>query len=381
MTTYDGYILTRECLESTGRHRLHYIGIGKEGPFEIVITNNRPLFFIFRSSVLPQDFFCLDRRPVDLAAFDGNPVDAVYFRTQIDLFRARDRLRAQGTPTFETDVRPEERFLMERFIHGGIEFEGEFNSVNGVRQFVDPRMCSKACQPEFSILSLDIETGQKGQLYSVACHFKGRFSQQPYPDDSGNGDTDIGVVLLFDTIHAAGKDSQDPKDQQHADKEGYPEGDLLPGFEYEQLPGNGSLYRFSTEKELLTAFLSVMDALDPDVIIGWHVIGFDLMFLEKKYRACGLPFAISRSRRPPRIFEVRKGVFRADIAGRIVIDGPPALRAAFYSFDNYRLETVAMALLGEGKDIHEDTDKVAEIERRFREDKIGLAHYNLMDCK
>ena len=381
MTTYDGYILTRECLESTGRHCLHYIGIGKEGPFEIVITNNRPLFFIPRSSVLTRGLSCRERRPVDLTAFDGSPVDAVYFRTQKDLYRARDRLRAQNTPTFEADVRPEERFLMERFIHGGIEVEGEFRQVDGIRQFVDPRMRSKASQPEFSILSLDIETGQKGQLYSIACHFKGRFSQQPYPDDAGNGDINIGVVLLFDTTHGAGKSSQDPKDQQHTDKEGHSEEELLPGFEHEQLPDKGSLYRFSTEKELLTAFLSVMDALDPDVIIGWHVIGFDLMFLEKKYRACSLPFTIGRSRRLPRIFEVRKGVFRADIHGRIVIDGPPALRAAFYSFDNYRLETVAMALLGEGKDIHEDTDKVAEIERRFREDKKGLAHYNLMDCR
>ena len=131
MVTDQGYILTRECLEERGRHRLHFTGIGRDGPFEIVITNNRPLFFIPRSTMSSQGRFCLERRPVNLTSFDGSPVDAVYFRTQNDPFRARDRLRAQGTPTFEADVRPEERFLMERFIHGGVEIEGEFNRVDG----------------------------------------------------------------------------------------------------------------------------------------------------------------------------------------------------------------------------------------------------------
>ena len=59
MATYEGYILTRECLEEGGKHRLHFTGIGWDGPFEIVITNNRPLFFIPRSSVLPQGLSAL----------------------------------------------------------------------------------------------------------------------------------------------------------------------------------------------------------------------------------------------------------------------------------------------------------------------------------
>jgi len=369
---HAGYILTRECLEDGGQHRLHFIGVGADGPFEIVITNNRPLFFIPRSTVLPKGFFHMKRRPVDLAAFDGSPVDAVYFRTQNDLFRARDRLRDQGTPCFEADVRPEERFLMERFIHGSIEIQGDANPGKGVRQFVDPRLCKKAFQPEFSVLSLDIETGQKGELYSIACHFQGRLSRQQH--ENGN-EENIGVVLLLDTHYrpaeglcAAVSDSLSEKN-------------LLLGMEHESLPDKGLLYRFKTEKELLAAFLSVMGFLDPDVIIGWHVIGFDVMFLEKKFQACNLPFAISRTRRLPKISEVRKGVFRADISGRIVIDGPPALRAAFYSFENFRLETVASEVLGQGKDIAEDTDKVAEIERRYQEDKAGLARYNLLDCR
>jgi len=373
MTMHEGYILSRECLEQGGKHRLHFTGIGRDGPFEIVITNDRPLFFISRSAVLPRGLLHIKRRPVDLTAFDDSLVDAVYFRTQNELFRARDRLREQGTPCFEADVRPEERFLMERFIHGGIAFQGDANREDGLRQFVDPHMRSKAFQPEFSVLSLDIETGQKGELYSIACLFQGCVSGRPYAKERDI--EDIGVVLLLDADHGLAE-GRSPKVSETPSSH-----DLLPGRVHEPLPDQGILFRFRTEQGLLAAFLSVMDFLDPDIIIGWHVIGFDLMFLEKKYKACNLPFAISRTGRPPKILEVRKGVFRADISGRIVIDGPPALRAAFYSFENFRLETVASEVLGQGKDIADNADKVAEIERRYQADKASLAYYNLLDCR
>ena len=51
-------------------------------------------------------------------------------------------------------------------------------------------------------------------------------------------------------------------------------------------------------------------------------------------------------------------------------------------FENFKLDTVAHELLGQGKDIGSENshDKVGEIERRFREDKNALALYNLLDC-
>ena len=52
-----------------------------------------------------------------------------------------------------------------------------------------------------------------------------------------------------------------------------------------------------------------------------------------------------------------------------------------YVFKNNRLETVAVELLGEGKLIHEEDDKLAEIERQFLEEKENLAKYNLQDVE
>ncbi|MBI9091260.1 MAG: DNA polymerase II [Desulfobacterium sp.] len=230
----------------------------------------------------------------------------------------------------------------------------------------------------FSVLSLDIETGKAGELYSIACHFKG----SPGPGGTVHHPEQMdGVVLMLDGN--AAKTARPLTSPKSTDASGGKKGihDVLPGYSFELLSQGEYLYRMPTEKALLKGFLHIMDILDPDIIIGWHVIGFDLLFLEKKYRECRIPFSIGRDHGSPRIQEVRKGLFRADICGRIVIDGPPALRAAFYSFDNFRLETVASAVLGRGKDIGGEKDKVAEIERRFREDKKGLARYNLLDCK
>ena len=124
MGFYRGYILTRENFETGGNHRLSYTGICDQGPFEIIIAKNRPLFFIERNTLLPDLFFGFERRQVNLSSFNGKPVDALYFKTQNILYKARKILQEKGIKTFEADVRPEERFLMERFIQGGIEFQG-----------------------------------------------------------------------------------------------------------------------------------------------------------------------------------------------------------------------------------------------------------------
>jgi len=381
MELYRGYILTRDYIETRGSHCLSYSGISDKGPFEIIITGNQPLFFIERDTLLPNLFPNFERRQIDLTSFDGKPVDALYFKTQNLLYKARKILRENGIKTFEADLRPEERFLMERFIQGGIEFQGSCRFRGKIARFIDPKICKAEVRPCFSILSLDIETGQRGELYSIAVHFTGPACpgivpgnppEKPLPGKNFK----MGVVLMKDDRASDKSAAQDVSHEFSRTDDGQ----FLPGYDHEIMPNGGKLFRMPHEKDLLLAFLDIMKILDPDIIIGWHVIGFDLVFLEKKYQAQRLKFSLGRDNGPPKIKEINKGRFTAHINGRIVIDGPPALRNAFYSFENFRLETVATQLLGTGKDIGEKEDKVAEIERRFQEDKKGLALYNLMDC-
>ncbi|BCS95687.1 DNA polymerase [Desulfoluna limicola] len=363
MDMLKGYILTRERMDAGDSHCLRYAGISDRGPFEVTVTDHRPLFFIRRDAVLPRTSFHCERRAVELTDFLGHPVDALYFKTQSLFFEARKVYEELTIQTFEADVYPEERYLMERFIHGSVDIYGQPRLRDGVLHFVDPEIRKTEYTPRLSVLSLDIETGQRGELYSIACHVTG-------PDRGDGKKSNVGLVLMHD---AGASTVKEPRGARA-------ESGLFPGKLCEALPDGGFLYRVETEKQLLQGFLTALRTFDPDILIGWHVIGFDLLFLEKKCNALGVPFLLGRDRRTARIREVRKGVYRVDASGRIVIDGPPALRGAFYSFDNFRLETVAAELLGTGKDIGEGVDKVAEIERRFREDKVALARYNLLDC-
>lgn len=365
MTECRGYILTREQVENRGRFLLRYTGIGDQGPFDITITRDRPLFFILRNEKLPAHIRFHERRQVELTAFDGTPVDALYFKTQVMLYRARRALQDLGVRTFEADIRPEDRFLMERFIQGAVAVKGPSRFARGLIRFTDPAISPADFQPRFSVLSLDIETGQNGALYSIACHFQGREN----PGDT-NSPEPLGVVLMLDASAPEPGPAVLPTSADLGRS----------GVDATPITDTGWMIRLPSERDLIRWFLELIRVLDPDILIGWHVIGFDLMFLEKKCQALGIPFLLGRNRQKPGIREIRKGAFVMEVSGRIVIDGPPSLRGAFYSFENFRLETVASELLGRGKDIGDDGDKVAEIERRFRQDKLGLARYNLLDC-
>ncbi|MCP5080258.1 MAG: DNA polymerase II, partial [Alphaproteobacteria bacterium] len=118
------------------------------------------------------------------------------------------------------------------------------------------------------------------------------------------------------------------------------------------------------------------------LIIGWSIVNFDLNFLDRKCRALGIPFAMGRGGEGAAILQPgNPGQPRmARLPGRAVLDGIDLLKAGFWAFESFSLENVASKLLGEGKLITPEQDKVAEINRQFREDKPLLADYNMRDC-
>jgi len=339
MSQENGFILTAGCFDSYGKCELNYYGRGKSGPFKLIFTQHTPLFFINRST--PTKYTTgLDRRAVELKNFSGNPVDALYFQSLNSYFETRRMLQDADILMFESDIRAEDRFIMERFINGGLLIEGKPVNDGQLKVFTNPRIKPTEFRPELTQLSLDIETGTDDTIYSIAFRLIGSVKEEKLVLMRG---------VASERMNAAAKDRS---------------------FTIEYLPD---------EKSLFQRFTGYINDKDPDLIIGWHVIGFDLSFIKKRAEVLGLSLKIGRGHRQLRINEKRNGMYSADIEGRLVIDGPQTLRTAFYKFENYRLETVAQELLGRGKDITPDRDKVAEIERRFADDKEALARYNLED--
>ncbi|MFO7524867.1 MAG: DNA polymerase II [Ignavibacteriaceae bacterium] len=333
--TTNIFLLTGDWFDYQGRNTLRFFGTSEEfGTTEIIINNNKPVFFVERSAMLTGLKQTFLRKKVEMKTFSGSPVDALYFNTMKDYRQSVDDLQEIGITTYESDVDPIRRFLMERFINAQMRVTGETKVKNGITTFTNPKTESCEINPSFVVASIDIETSGNGSdLYSIAVHITGRKGEHKR------------IFMI----------GESPKK--------YPE----------------ELSFHTDEKNLLYSFFEWFNIIDPDIIIGWHVIGFDLLFLDNKCKELNINFEIGRNggrvsirRREPR------GYF-ASLPGRVIIDGPTALRTSFFNFEDFKLETVAQELLGVGKIITSDDNKVEEIERLFIEDKVSLAEYNIQD--
>ena len=335
MNSHEIFILTSEWRDQKGRNVILLFGVSNEiGPVEIIIDRVKTVFFVNRNVQLPDMNIQYERKEVQLKSFDGNDVDALYFFTNYDLKQAAELLHKNDVTTYESDIDPVKRYLMERGINAQIRVSGEAIEKNNLTLFHNPKVEPCQVNPRFKVLSLDIETGSKpSQLYSIAVHL--------------TSDTqELKKVFLV-----SGNNNN------------------LPEF----------VDTYSNEKDLLSGFIIWFKEIDPDLIIGWHVIGFDLMFLEAKTNEYGINFTLGRDDSTIVLRSRKAGSYFAYVPGRIVIDGPTTLRTSFYTFEDYRLETVAQELLGKGKLITSE-DKVTEIDRLFQEDKAKLCEYNLNDA-
>lgn len=333
-TTAKIFLLTGDWFDYKGKNIIRLIGTSDElGTAEVIVTNNKPVFFIERNTILNPLTKNFLRKETKLKNFNKVDVDALYFNTQQALQKYDSELSEQNIKTFESDVDPLRRYLMEKFIFAQIEVEGEAQKKNNITRFSNPQIKPANVNPDFVVASLDIETGIN-QLYSIAVHITRRKDE-------------IKKVFML-------------------------------GEPAKKSPDYIS-YHIS-ERELLNNFIKWFNEIDPDIIIGWHVIGFDLLFLENKCNELNIPFNIARSNGKVIIRARKPSGFFASITGRIIIDGPTSLRASFFNFEDFKLETVAQELLGTGKTINPEKKKVDEIDRLFSEDKISLAEYNLNDA-
>lgn len=337
LNTAHVFILTGEWMDRKGNNILRFIGKSEElGPVEINITNNNPVFFIKRDTVLTNSSVRYTRKEIKLKNFNHKYVDALYFNTQNDLKRMAEELHQNKIKMYESDIGPARRYLMERFINAQMKVTGKIKRQNNLSIFINPEIEPCDVTPNFVVASLDIETGENNtRLYSIAVQVTGR---------------NISIKKVF-----------------------------LVNKEDNELPDY--ILSYPDEKTLLTQFLRWFNETDPDIIIGWHVIGFDLMFLEAKCLEHHISFDIARGEGRVSLRTRKPRGYFASITGRVVIDGPPALRSSFFTFEDYRLETVAQELLAEGKIITQDKNKVSEIERLYKEDKKQLAEYNLKDTE
>ena len=151
----------------------------------------------------------------------------------------------------------------------------------------------------------------------------------------------------------------------------------------EKLPGHEDalLAYHADEASLLSAFAADLASSDPDVITGWNVLDFDIPRLAERFATFRLPFAIGRSLENARFFPGEGHRSAAVIVpGRQVGDGLRAVRASPARYEDYTLQTVANAVLGEGNAVAESGEaKIAALDLVHAENPAAFGTYCLED--
>lgn len=365
--SHRGFILHPTYRMEGGRPVVHLFGRLEDGR-SFLVRDHRPVPYFFvrqADAATARERGAARQSPAVLRTMRGDPVVLVEVGAPDQTPPLRDALQRAGVPVFEADVRFAMRYLIDRGIKGALLIVGEGRwpgtapaAVPGERPaaadivFDDPEVRPDVFSPGpglLKVLSIDLETDPRGEeIYSAAL--------------AGSGLEEVLLALPQETVARA-------------------------------LGGRGPAGRVvacGDERGLLRALFARMRGIDFDILTGWNVIDFDLDVLVARSRALGVPFEVGRAPGAVRVIRERTfwGRSRANIPGRVVLDGIDLMRSSFVKLEDYRLDTAARAVLGEGKvDLGAGHAAAAgrgraqAIDRTFHEDLPLFVEYNLADAR
>ncbi|MBK5438790.1 DNA polymerase II [Pseudomonas sp. TH32] len=337
MDLQQGFVLTRHWRDTPAGTEVSFWLATDQGPRFVRLPVQTSVMFIPQAHRKPAELQLKGERGIEwrdlaLCDFHHRPVLGLYTKQHRQLMDLEKRLRKAGIDVYEGDVRPPERYMMERFITAPVWFGGTPGEGG---MLVEAQMKpAPDYRPPLKLVSLDIETTAQGDLYSIA--LEGCGERQVYMLGPPNKTDAVDFKLDY----------------------------------------------CDTRAELLERLNLWLATHDPDAIIGWNLVQFDLRVLHEHAQRLNVPLLLGRGGDAMgwREHGSRNHYFAA-AAGRLIIDGIEALRSATWSFESFSLENVAQALLGEGKSISTPYQRMDEINRMFAEDKPALARYNLKDCE
>ncbi|MBJ7549409.1 DNA polymerase II [Marinomonas ostreistagni] len=327
--TQQGYIVSRHSSDENGRLSIHYYVKTDKATVKVTIANPETLFFTNAPvEAIATDVHGVDCEPSQLKTFSHDEVTVVRCQSLLLQQQMVALVKKLGFTVYEEDVKPEDRYLMERHIRGKVTFIGQPDASG--QSFNEARLKVGEYEPAWQVWSLDIETSvTRNELLSI-----------------GITSGDRKVVLVV---------SPEPTDLEN-------------------------VYTFADERKLLMAFIKFVRKHSPDIIIGWNVIGFDLMFLDQRFKALGIKPALGVQGETWRVREAKEsGKVFASIAGRVVLDGITMLKVGGYHFNSYSLNNVSQELLDASK-LLTGGNRWQEIERMHREELANFVAYNLQDC-
>jgi len=298
----------------------------------LTINEFKPYFFIKTIDIKKaQNLEKFDFEKTDLTNFKKEPVTKIILNVPSEVPELRNKLEKNNIECYEADIKFAYRFLIDNKLQGSLDIEGDYETGEKIdRIYNEPELRPTDYKPKnLKILSLDIETSTDGKkLYCLSLY------------------------------------SNNYKKSFIVSKERIKDAISCPD-----------------EETLLENFSKVLSLEDPDIITGWNVIDFDLNFLKEKFNYYKIPFQLGRDNSTSKI-KIQQSFFRdskIDLVGRQVLDGLSLLRSSFIKVPDYKLETVAINILGKKKLIA-PADKL-KIDQIYKKDPEKLIEYNLNDAK
>ncbi len=205
-----GFVLTHHCVDGPAGLSFHLWLQTPHGPTLAVVPDQEAVFFVrsegshcVRAALSSLKGWRLQALALKNPA--GEPVSGLYFKRQGGLLDARARLAAKGLACYEEDVRPVERYLMERFICGSVEICGVVTQHNGYRRIDRAQLKRGDYLPTLRWLSLDIETTmQADQIFSVGLYAP----NPPSPPNAAQGEGSVqgeGSTQAFQRVLMVGE--------------------------------------------------------------------------------------------------------------------------------------------------------------------------------
>src|SRR3989344_5002570 len=339
-----GFIIYTDSLNQDEQTLVRLFGKLENGQSFCTIHNVKPYFFIKKEDKKHLPKGDLEVEETKLTDFKENSVIKITAKNQTELNKTSSELHKNEIDTYEADIKPHNRFLIDHHLLNSIELSGEAEPSERIDKiYKNPKITLSSFIPELKVISVDLESDKEAdKLFCIGLYGKN------YKKN----------FLISD------------KNIEHA-------------------------VSCKTESECLEKFKIELLKIDPDIITGWNLIDFDLKLLQSLFAKHKIPFDLGRTNEPSRL-RIESSFFRsssADITGRQVLDAMNLMQDPFIQeapsiknaeFESYQLEDVSQAILGKGKEIKgkERHDEISSLYKsKNLKDNQKLVDYNLMDCQ
>lgn len=338
-----GFIVSADHTTLDENTYIQLFGKLQNGESFAILNKLTPYFFVKDSdlNLIKKHIILENVQKTNLRTFNAKKVTKLIFKNQTELNKIAKQIHKLEIDTFEADIKPHYRFIIDNNLLGTIEIEGDYQTSQKVnRVYREAQIKPTEYKPELKVASIDIESSKEhGGLYCIG------ISSKNYKKN------------FMITKKELGKDIISCKD----------------------------------EAECLEKFKQELIDFDPDIITGWHVIDFDLNYLKERFKKNKVSFDLGRNNDQSRI-KIESGFFRpssAKISGRQVLDGLNLIRDPFIKeapsiknakFKSFTLEDVSQEILKTGKILKGKTrhDEITEL---YKKDQKKLAEYNIKDCE